>query len=240
MLFISDEDDYDERYVINLNDPLKSPPNIMIIYAREIETPKKIVDTLEIKYLPWDVWDCYGEGKMVKAKIVKNGRAIEVILPRLPYGLIYNWELMYENEVKSKKLDATKNAHKVFYNGIKSEIKERNTKKILLELPSGIRVKGLPFNRHNKKLENNLRFSQHEKSLVDDNKKMSAKKRTTTDMDAEQEGTKVGAVDQAMVFKKSYIFWTVAIDAKARILNDNEVEDDDFISACKHFANVAF
>jgi hypothetical protein len=133
----------------------------MALVGREIETPKEVLDAIELKYQAWDVRDCYGENKNIKAKIVRLGSGIEVVVPRQPYGFIHDWEDFYTGELKSKKLEATKRAHKVFYNAIKDDLPARNTKKILLKLPNGIRVKGLPFNRDNVNLVNNLRFLQH-------------------------------------------------------------------------------
>lgn len=211
----------------------------MPLVGREIETPKEVLDAIELKYQPWDVRDCYGDNK-IRAKIVRLGSGIEVIVPRQPFAFIHDWEAFYLNESKCKKLDATKRAHKVFYNAVRDN-PERNTKKILLKLPRGIRVKGLPFNRDNVNLVNNLRFVQHEKSPEAKTNKKRAPVTENMELDSAQLDQKPAAKEKGMVFTKPYIYWAMAIDEEARIIgNDVEYDEDDFENACKHLTTMKF
>lgn len=238
-------EEYDEEYTLNLVDPLDNPTGFMPLVGREIETPKEVLDVIELKYQAWDARDCFGANKVVKAKIVRLGSGIEVIVPRQPFAFIHDLDDFYSNEPKSKKLDATKRAHKVLYNAIK-ENPERHTKKILLKLPRGIRVKGLPFNRDNVNLVNNLRFIQHETNPDEDGKKKVLKKRSASeqmDVDSAQHSEKPAAKPNAspMIFTKPYIYWAMDIDGEARIIAEDIVhDDDDFANACKHMTTMKF
>jgi hypothetical protein len=151
--------DFDEEYMLDLNNPLDNPDGILIVRGNNIVFNEEEYDTFVMLYPTWgDVREVTDEKYGMKACISKDGGSILVTKPRFPLFFKDRIKEMWAQE--EEPYPQIVNSHKILINSIGRQAQADFHKTVLYRLMDGVKVKGGPFNTGDGlELDTELRFA---------------------------------------------------------------------------------